>query len=80
MHYSKLMLRASAIALVFGALQGCSGVPAAPADDEFAVDVIEELYSSTVYITGSRIPRKVDVRRSAADYTTAQLIVVKAAR
>jgi hypothetical protein len=82
MELAKLTGRAALLALAFGLIQGCTALPQkAVAGDESIVDqVTEEMYTRQVYITGSRIPRKVDVRRSIEDQSAVPLKVVRVSK
>jgi hypothetical protein len=79
MELARLTGRAALVTLAFGLMQGCTALPQkAVAGEESILDqVTEEMYTREVYLTGSRIPRKVDVRRSIEDQSAVPLKVVK---
>jgi hypothetical protein len=78
MEMSKTGVRVALTALAFGLVQGCTALPhsAAAGAESFTEEVTRELYTSRVYMTGSRIPRKVDARRSMAEQSTQPLRVL----
>ena len=78
MEFSKLGVRAALTVLAFGLVQGCTALrqSAAPGAESFTEQVTKELYTSRVYMTGSRIPRKVDARRSMAEQSTQPMRVL----
>ena len=79
MDYSKLSVRAALVALAFGLVQGCTALPnkAAASDELNADSVYRQLYTTRVYITGSRLPRKADARRSMSEVSMQPLRVMK---
>ncbi|MGQ0835118.1 MAG: hypothetical protein ACT4O5_09405 [Gammaproteobacteria bacterium] len=78
MGISKLMVRASLVGLAFGLVQGCTTVRDPIADD--SVRVVESLYKSRVYITGSRIPRLIDARKPIETQSPQPVKVVRVSR
>jgi hypothetical protein len=82
MDLSKLSVRTAIAALALGLIQGCTALPekAAAGDKSFSDQVTTEMYTRQVYLTGSRIPRKVDLRRSVEDQSPAPLKVVRVAQ
>lgn len=82
MDLSKLGVRTAMAALASGLIQGCTALPekAVGGDASFSEQVTTEMYSTYVYMTGSRIPRKVDLRRRLDDQSTQPLKVVRFAR
>jgi hypothetical protein len=81
MELSKLSVRAALVALALGLIQGCTALPqqAAAGDESFTDQVTEELYTTRVYMTGSRIPRKVDLRQSVGGQSSQPLKIVRIA-
>jgi hypothetical protein len=82
MDLAKLSVLTAVAALAVGLIQGCSANPqkAVAGDESFSDQVTTEMYTRHVYMTGSRIPRKVDMRRSVENQSPAPLKVIKAAR
>jgi hypothetical protein len=82
MELSKLSGRAVLAALALGLIQGCTASPqkAAAGDKSFSEEVTTELYSTRVYLTGSRIARKVDLRKPLEDQSPQPLKVVKVSK
>ncbi len=81
MDYSKVSVRAALVALAFGLIQGCTALPnkAAASDELNADSVYKQLYTTHVYITGSRLPRKVDARKPLSDASMHPIRVIKVA-
>jgi hypothetical protein len=77
MRSSRLMVRASLIALAFGLLQGCAGPRQKSPEVSLSEEVVQQLYTRRMYITGSRIARSVDVRKSLETTGAQPLKVVK---
>ena len=82
MELKKLGGRTALVAFALGLVQGCTALPQkAKADDEsFAEQVTTEMYTTQVVLTGSRIPRKVDVRRPVDDQSMHPMKVVRVAK
>ena len=82
MDLSKLSVRTALAALALGLIQGCTALPekAAAGDESFSEQVTTEMYSRYVYLTGSRIPRKVDLRRPIEDQSPSPMKVVQHAK
>jgi hypothetical protein len=69
-------------ALALGLMQGCAWLPnrAAAANGADSEAIVKDMYKRDMYITGSRIPRRVDARKSAAEISTAPMRVIKVVR
>jgi hypothetical protein len=74
---SKMMLRAAVVGFAFCVAQGCAGKREKPEDKSFTDTVVESLYTKRVYITGSRLPKQVDTRRSLDSESAQPVKVVK---
>jgi hypothetical protein len=77
MRSSRLMVRASVIALAFGLLQGCAAHREQTAEASMTDKVMDHLYTKRMRITGSRIARRVDLRRPIEVQGSQAMKVVK---
>jgi hypothetical protein len=82
MELSKLGVRAALATLALGLIQGCTALPqsAVAGEESFTEQVTTELYTTRVYMTGSRIPRNVDLRRSVGSQSAQPLKIVHIAK
>lgn len=81
MEFNKLGGRTALVALALGLVQGCTALPQkAKADQSFSDQVTTEMYTTRVVLTGSRIPRKVDIRKPLDDQSMQPMKVVRVAK
>jgi hypothetical protein len=82
MDLSKVSVRTAIAVLASGLVQACTALPekSVAGEGSFSEEVTTEMYTRYVYLTGSRIPRKVDLRRSVEDQSPAPLKVVRVAK
>jgi hypothetical protein len=75
---SKLMVRAGLVGLAFGLIQGCTALAPRPADESVTETVVDGLYTKRVYMTGSRIPKVIDVRKSIEMQSAQPMKIIEA--
>jgi hypothetical protein len=82
MELSKLSVRAALTALALGLIQGCTALPqqSVAGDESFMEELTTEIYTTRVYMTGSRIPRNVDLRQSVGAQSAQPLKIVRIAK
>ena len=79
MRHSTIVVRAALLGLALGLVQGCTSQAQKSAEEESFTDtVVESLYTKRMYITGSRIPKNIDTRKSVDSQSAQPLKIVKA--